>query len=413
MPYHVATSAKCPASKPWAVLKDGDGKVMGCHPAKGDAQKQMAALYANDPGGKMSAKSADAPGLSERAPVTKPYGNVPYGDPGYLDADGNQASKSGKPGVARSPLTADKVKAAWSYISQKKNAGQYTPSQLKAIKGRIKSAMAKHGHSVSEGKAAHFAPDLDVVRSGGGMELQQPDDGTLGTLSGRFTEFGRWYRVSSVFEGDFLERVKRGATADTIRDNRDAMRVLFDHGTDRQIGNKVLGPIDVLEEKADGPHYEVPLFDTSYNRDLLPGLKAGVYGASMRMRVTADSWDDEPERSDANPDGLPERTITAMKVLEFGPVTFPANPGASAGVRSGTDEFYGRLREINAPAFADAVRACGLSPEDFTGRAVARSAPGGERQDDVQPGNGGTSPSPSPRAARRDREWRMRGHPSA
>ena len=64
----------------------------------------------------------------------------------------------------------------------------------------------------------------------------------------------------------------------------------------------------------------------------------------MRMRVTGDEWDDEPARSGENPDGIPERTITRMKVLEFGPVTFPANPGASAGVRSGTDEFYGRLR---------------------------------------------------------------------
>ncbi len=100
-----------------------------------------------------------------------------------------------------------------------------------------------------------------------------------------------------------------------------------------------------------------------------------------------------------------------MKVLEFGPVTFPANPGASAGVRSGTDEFYGRLREINAPAFADAVRACGLSMEDFTGRDGARSVPGGDLQDDVQPGNGGPSPIPNPKTVLRDRTWRMRRQP--
>jgi hypothetical protein len=203
------------------------------------------------------------------------------------------------------------------------------------------------------------------------------------------------------------------------------MRVLFDHGMDAQIGNKVLGPIDSLVERSDGPHYEVPLFDTSYNRDLLPGLKAGVYGASMRMRVTGDEWDDKPARSDANPDGIPERTITAMKVLEFGPVTFPANPGASAGVRSGTDDFYHRLRQADAPAFEDAMRAAALplpewgltiprqsvksaADEDFTGRDGARSAPGGEeQQDDVQPGNGGPSPA-TIRAALRDRTWRMR-----
>jgi HK97 family phage prohead protease len=285
----------------------------------------------------------------------------------------------------------------------------------------------KQAHAKESKHMTHFAPALDVVRSGGGMELQPAEDGSLGTLTGRFSEFGRWYRVSSKMEGDFLERVAPGATADTIRDNRDSMRVLFDHGMDAQIGNKVLGPIASLTERSDGPHYEVPLFDTSYNRDLLPGLKAGVYGASMRMRVTGDEWDDKPARSDANPDGLPERTITAMKVLEFGPVTFPANPGASAGVRSGTDDFYHRLRQADAPAFEDAMRACGLSAElieagvrsglpleDFTGRDGARSAPGGdEPEDDVQPGNGEPSPANGNRAALRGRAWRMRRQPYA
>jgi hypothetical protein len=266
----------------------------------------------------------------------------------------------------------------------------------------------KQAHAKGRSAVTH-APDLDVVRSGGGMKLEPADDGTLGTLTGRFSEFGRWYRVSSKMEGDFLERVASGATAETIRDNKDSMRVLFDHGMDAQIGNKVLGPIASLAERSDGPHYEVPLFDTSYNRDLLPGLKAGVYGASMRMRVTGDEWDDKPARSDANPDGIPERTITAMKVLEFGPVTFPANPGASAGVRSGTDDFYHRLRQADTPAFEDAMRAAGLThpDEDFTGRDGARSAPGGE-EDDVQPGNGGPSTPTTDRAALRDRAWRMR-----
>jgi phage head maturation protease len=386
VPYHAAKSAKCPAGKPWAAVKTTDGKVMGCHATKAAAQKQVAALYANEPGVKMSTDVLDLPA---RGP--KPYGNVTYADP-----------KNGKYPID----TAAHAKAAWSYINMPKNAAKYPLNgvTLASVKARIMAACKKFGITVSQSNAAHFAPDLDVVRSGGGMELH-PEDGTLGTLHGRFSEFGRWYKVSSRFEGDFMERVKRGATLDTIRDDRDAMRVLFDHGMDAQIGNKVLGPIDVLDERADGPHYEVPLFDTSYNRDLLPGLRAGVYGASMRMRVLADEWNDEPPKSDFNPDQLPERTITRMRSFEFGPVTFAANPGASAGVRSATDEFYQRLRERDAPAFEDAVRACGLSLEDFTGRDPVRNGPGGEQENDVQPGNGG--PSPTTKAAR-DRAWRMR-----
>lgn len=249
---------------------------------------------------------------------------------------------------------------------------------MAVMPGYMKLAHAKGGGGM---KSASHAPDLEVVRSGGGLELQD-GGGPLGTLTGRFSEFNRWYPVASKFEGDFLERVSPGSTADTIRDSRDAMRVLFDHGTDRQIGNKVLGPIDVLEERADGPYYEVPLFDTSYNRDLLPGLKAGVYGASMRMRVTGNQWNNTPARSEANPEGIPERTITRMQVLEFGPVTFPANPGASAGVRSGTDEYYFRLRETNTPAFEEAVRACGHSLELFELPVIGRPPAGARAASD-------------------------------
>lgn len=48
MPYHVIETDQCPVSKPWGVIKDSDGAVMGCHEAKDDAMSQMQALYAND-----------------------------------------------------------------------------------------------------------------------------------------------------------------------------------------------------------------------------------------------------------------------------------------------------------------------------------------------------------------------------
>src|SRR6185369_7547589 len=48
MPYHVAKSAECPSSKPWAVIKNADGKVMGCHPTQAAAEKQLAAIHASE-----------------------------------------------------------------------------------------------------------------------------------------------------------------------------------------------------------------------------------------------------------------------------------------------------------------------------------------------------------------------------
>lgn len=49
MPWHkVQGHGQCPTSKPWAVVKDSDGSVAGCHASESDADDQLAALYANE-----------------------------------------------------------------------------------------------------------------------------------------------------------------------------------------------------------------------------------------------------------------------------------------------------------------------------------------------------------------------------
>jgi HK97 family phage prohead protease len=254
---------------------------------------------------------------------------------------------------------------------------------------------------------------VDVVRAvDAGIELRHDSDTGLGTLVLRFSRFNVWYEVDSLWEGLFLERTLPGTFKQTIREDRQRMRVLFNHGMDFQLGDKVLGPIDDLREEADSPVGEVPLFDTSYNRDLLPGLQASVYGSSMRMRVLEESWNDEPKKSKDNPKAIPERTITRVRVMEFGPVTFPANPDASAemasaAVRSLTDQFYERLRQRDEGAYAAAVRAAGRQLPDFTGRPDARSAGGGDH--DAKPGNGKAPIDPLTDPAVRDRLLRMEG----
>jgi HK97 family phage major capsid protein len=188
------------------------------------------------------------------------------------------------------------------------------------------------------------------------------------TMVGRFSTFGDWYEVDSLIEGHFLESVGTRAFEKTISESRASMKVLYDHGHDPQIGNKILGPIEELGTDAG---YVVPLFDTSYNRDLAPGLIAGVYGSSFRFTVEKDVWDYTPARSAHNPDGLPERTITEARVYEFGPVTFPANPAATAGIRSTTDNFYQRSRDPEA--FESLLRSAQVARTPAPAGAAARS----------------------------------------
>lgn len=187
-------------------------------------------------------------------------------------------------------------------------------------------------------------PNLEVVRAVSQVVRATDAGEGMPSMEVRFSSFGTWYEIDSMWEGNFLERTEHGAFAKTIAESADQIRVLFNHGFDPQIGQKVLGQTESLTEEDDSPVGVVRLFDTSYVRDLLPGLKAGVYGSSFRMRVIRDEWNEDPGVSEYNPKGIPERTIKEVRLFEFGPVTFPANPSSIVSVRSMTDAYVEGMR---------------------------------------------------------------------
>lgn len=178
-----------------------------------------------------------------------------------------------------------------------------------------------------------------------------PADAAGEVMAVRFSVFDSWYPVCSWYEGRFMEAVAPGAFSKTIAERGTAIKVLFNHGFDYHIGDKILGRPSLLEEQTSGPYMEVPLLQTSYNADLIPGLRVGGYGSSFMFHVLRDSWDYEPEASTYNPDALPERTIQEVRLLEAGPVTWPANPAATAGLRSLVDWYGERLRDRSPDQF--------------------------------------------------------------
>jgi HK97 family phage major capsid protein/HK97 family phage prohead protease len=175
------------------------------------------------------------------------------------------------------------------------------------------------------------------------------------TMYGHFSRFNNFYEIDSAYEGRFLERISPGAFNKTIQENRNNIKVLLEHGHDPTVANKPLGRVADVGEDEEGARYEVDLFDTSYVRDLIPALEAGVYGSSFRFRVVKDEWNYDPEMSDANPDGIPERTIQEVRLSEFGPTIYPANPEATASLRSSTDEYLDHLRSKDESAYNSIV----------------------------------------------------------
>jgi HK97 family phage prohead protease len=185
----------------------------------------------------------------------------------------------------------------------------------------------------------------------GAVALEQRADDDQGdhlaTLDILFARFNSWNEIDSYWEGRFLERVAPGAFTKTMRERAGHIVSLFNHGHDPQIGDKVLGGIVDMGEREAGPFLTVELDNTSYGRDLLPGLRRGAYGASYMFRVINEEWVDPEERTDHNPSKLPERTIREVKLYEAGPVTFPADESTVVGVRSSTDRFWS-LRNLRA-----------------------------------------------------------------
>lgn len=243
---------------------------------------------------------------------------------------------------------------------------------------------------------------LPIVRSGVLHRADEITDDGLGTLVVRFSPFDTWYEINSWWEGRFLEQTVPGAFKKTAREAKrsDGMfstKVLFDHGTDFNIGDKVLAVPSRFEEATEdgyhGPIIEGDLLDTSYNRDLAPGLRMGAYGSSFMFNVIREKWDNEPGSSDHNPEGLPERTIQEVRTFEAGPVTWPASPTATAGMRSltgrsGTDAWMQRVATRSSSRYEDLVRSYEAAkayyklPENKPGTPTLDSDPEPRRQVD-------------------------------
>ena len=182
-----------------------------------------------------------------------------------------------------------------------------------------------------------------------------PTDGRLATLVVDFSRFDTWYEIDSLFEGRFMERVRPKAFKNTIARHKDRVKVFFNHGFDMLLDNKAISMPEVLEEREEFAHLEGPLFRGTPEL-IVEGLRAGVYGSSFMFEVVEDSWNHDPEKSEHNPDGIPERSIAKVNLFEAGPVTWPANPEATASVRSGVDWYAEQVQKRDAERYDELVR---------------------------------------------------------
>lgn len=292
-------------------------------------------------------------GRADMADAKAPYGDVPYADPGYLDADGNQASKSGKPGVKRYPLSADKVMAAWSYVNQAKNAEQYTAEQLSAIKGRIRSAMAKHGHDVSDqpagasrAEAVYFRTyeleDIHIVRTAQG-------DSTGRLVEAYATAFNSPAEIHDA-EGHYLEEIDPAAFNKTLADISRSragfgkVKVMYNHGmtihgTPSERGSMPIATTVDIRPEARGLLTLARYSATPFADEVLENIRNGsITAQSFTGRIVRSTPQlRRGERYRPSGGELTRVRRTELGLKEYGPTPFEAYSGAEIlGVRMST-----------------------------------------------------------------------------
>lgn len=224
----------------------------------------------------------------------------------------------------------------------------------------------------------------------GTIALRAADDGGTGrTMFGHAAVFNRWTEIDSWFEGQFMERIAPGAFRTTLKDRAGQIRVMYAHGRHPSIGDMPIGAPDVLREDKIGLYYESELFDNSYANDIIAPLRADQLGASFRFSVDDETIVAPKKASADNPKMLEERTINAVSLFEIGPCPWGAYEDATAGVRSGTDQFLESF--MNDPVFV--ARFTERNGIRITEKVLAQLPADGRRRAGNVPADGGSEPT--------------------
>lgn len=160
------------------------------------------------------------------------------------------------------------------------------------------------------------------IHTGTGIEVRRANaDSGVTTLRGYAAKFDT---LSEPLFG-FREKIAPDAFADVLEND---VRALFNHDPNHVLGRSAAGTLRVQQDEV-GLLYEVDLPDTQAARDLVTSIKRGdVSQSSFAFTVEKDDWQEDDE-------GRVIRTIEKFKRLyDVSPVTYPAYPDASVGLRS-------------------------------------------------------------------------------
>lgn len=171
---------------------------------------------------------------------------------------------------------------------------------------------------------------------GSNIEIRAEGENETPTISGYASVFNRM----SENLGGFREIIAPGAF-DNVLDND--VRALFNHDANFLLARTASGTLRLSVDE-EGLRYEFEPPNTTAGRDLVESMKRGdITQSSFAFTVRSDSWEER--------DGTMIRTIDKVdRLFDVSPVTYPAYPDASVGLRSLQAFKEAREEETVSPA---------------------------------------------------------------
>jgi len=178
----------------------------------------------------------------------------------------------------------------------------------------------------------------------------------------RVTGYGSVFESKSEDLGGFVEIIARGAFDDRLEDD---VRALFNHDSSLILGRTKSGTLD-LSIDDNGLRYEIDFPDTTYANDLQVSIKRGdIDQSSFSFLVEEDDFTEV--------DGTIVRTINKVsRLFDVSPVTYPAYPDATVGLRSLEQYIQRRDQNRNTQAKAKRMLEANLRSRQLTLAEISR-----------------------------------------
>jgi HK97 family phage prohead protease len=180
-------------------------------------------------------------------------------------------------------------------------------------------------------------------------------NGDKRTIFGYATKFAP---VQSSDLGGWVEEIHPNAFDDCLRSNPDVV-ALFNHDTNQlPLGRTTSGTLRLKTDRV-GLIYEVDPPQTNLANDLMQSMDRGdIHQSSFGFYCIDESWRD-------GPDSRPIRTVLKAELFDVSPVTFPAYPDATSGVRASLRNAPAAIRQkIKAKRDRISELCADLDPDD-------------------------------------------------